>query len=269
MAADDRHLSTREWDAASYDRVSTPQARWATPVLDHLAAEGVTRVLDAGCGSGRVTQALLERLPQAHVVALDGSQQMLDVAAQRLRPAVEAGRISFVHADLARPLPLDEPVDAVVSTATFHWVSDHDALFANLAAVLCPGGQLVAQCGGAGNIASVIRVMESLGVAWYPWHFATPEEATQRLEAAGFGSVRAWLHDEPTAFETSSPATPGATHAPGVALEEFLATVVLGDHLVRLPPDRRRPFVASVAAGLAEPVIDYVRLNLVAVRSHG
>jgi len=265
VAADHGRVRTREWDAASYDRVATPQARWATPVLDHLSPDGVTRVLDAGCGSGRVTEAILERLPQAHVVALDGSRRMLDVAAGRLRAAVDVGRISFIHADLAQPLPLDEPVDAVVSTATFHWVSDHDALFANLAAVLRPGGQLVAQCGGAGNVASVIRVMDSLGVTWNPWHFATPEEATGRLEAAGFASVRAWLHDEPTAFETGDQPPGGGTQSP--ALEEFLATVILGDHLERLPPEQRRAFVASVAAGLTEPVIDYVRLNLLAVRS--
>ncbi|MDQ6796587.1 MAG: class I SAM-dependent methyltransferase, partial [Actinomycetota bacterium] len=173
----------------------------------------------------------------------------------RLGPAAEAGRVSFLHADLNFPLPLEEAVDAIVSTAAFHWVDDQDALFANLAAVVRPGGQLVAQCGGAGNIASVIRVMDAVGVNWHPWHFAHPEEATQRLEASGFESVRAWLHDEPTAFE------------PGAPLEEFLATVVLGAHLERLPPEEQLPFVRSVAVGLAEPVIDYVRLNLLAVRS--
>jgi len=254
VAADDGRVTTREWDAATYDRVSDPQARWATPLLDHLPTDGLTRVLDAGCGSGRVTQAILDRLPDARVIALDGSQQMLDEAARRLRPAVDAGRLSFVHADLGRPLALDEPVDAVVSTAAFHWVSDQDALFANLAAVLRPGGLLVAQCGGAGNIASVIRAMDAVGVTWHPWQFATPAEATDRLEASGFGSVRAWLHDEPTAFD------------PGPPMEEFLATVVLGAHLERMAPEERGPFVHSVAAGLAEPVIDYVRLNLLAVR---
>jgi len=248
-------VSPREWDAATYDRVSDPQARWATPLLDHLPTEGLARVLDAGCGSGRVTQAVLDRLPHAHVIALDGSQQMLDEAARRLRPAVDAGRVSFVHADLALPLTFDEPVDAVVSTAAFHWVSDQDALFANLAGVLRPNGRLVAQCGGSGNIASVIRAMDVVGVTWHPWYFATPAEATQRLEASGFGSVRAWLHDEPTAFD------------PGQPIEEFLATVVLGAHLERMTPEERQPFVRSVAAGLTHPIIDYVRLNLLATRT--
>jgi len=257
MAADDGVVTTREWNATSYDRVSTPQARWATPLLDHLTVHGVARVLDAGCGSGRVTQAVLERLPAAHIVALDGSRRMLDEAARRLAPAVEAGRVSFVHADLALPLRFDEPVDAVVSTATFHWVSDQDALFANLAGVLRPGGQLVAQCGGAGNIATVIRALEATGETWNPWHFPGPDEAARRLDASGFTHVRAWLHDEPTTFE------------PGAPLEEFLATVVLGAHLERLAPDERQSLTRAVAASLPASVIDYVRLNLVAVRADG
>ncbi len=212
-------------------------------------------VLDAGCGSGRVTQEVLDHLPEANVVALDGSQQMLDEAARRLAPAVNAGRVTFVHADLAKPLPLDDPVDAIVSTATFHWVLDHDALFANLAAVLRPGGQLVAQCGGKGNVESVVVALRSLGEQWRPWHFATPEETESRLLTAGFTEVQTWLHEEPTPFE------------PGPPLEEFLGTVVLGGHLERLPAHERPAFVKRVAAALPSPLLDYVRLNILARRS--
>jgi trans-aconitate 2-methyltransferase len=254
--------TTREWDAASYDRISTPQVRWVTGLLDHLRPEGVRTVLDAGCGTGRVTEEVLERLPGARVIALDGSRRMLDEAARRLAPAVEAGRVTFVHADLGRPLPLDAPVDAVISTATFHWVPDHDALFAHLAAVVRPGGQLVAQFGAAGNVASVVAALESLGAAVdplhgaeHPWNFATPEETNERLVAAGFTDVRTWVTEEPTPFE------------PGPPLEEFLATVVLGCHLERLAPAERSPFVKRVAAALPSPVLDYVRLNVVARRA--
>ena len=266
MAAHDHRLTpapaTREWDAASYDRVSTPQVRWVTGLLDHLRPEGVEVVLDAGCGTGRVTQRVLDRLPDARVVALDGSRRMLDEAARRLAPAVDAGRVTFVHADLGRPLPLAEPVDAIVSTATFHWVLDHDALFANLAAALRPGGQLVAQCGGEGNVASVVTALTTLGEttnplhgATHPWHFATPEATRDRLLAAGFTGVRTWLHEEPTAFE------------PGPPLEEFLGTVVLGNHLERLPAEERPAFVRRVTDALPSPVLDYVRLNILAERA--
>ena len=140
---------TREWDARTYDRVADPMTRWGNAVLDRLPLTGDERVLDAGCGTGRVTEVLAERLPNGHVVALDGSAAMVDEARDRL--ARFGDRVSYVVADLGSPIPLDEPVDAILSTATFHWVPDHDALFANLAAVLRHGGWLVAQCGGVGQ----------------------------------------------------------------------------------------------------------------------
>jgi trans-aconitate 2-methyltransferase len=244
----------REWDAATYDRVATPQERWGIPVVERLRADDVESVLDTGCGSGRVTQMVLDHLPAARVVAVDGSQRMLDEAARRLGPAVEAGRVAFVHADLSQPLMLDDPVDAVVSTATFHWIADHDALFANLALVMRPGAQLVAQCGGAGNISSVVAALGRVGEAWSPWNFSTPEDARRRLEQADFVDVDVWLQDEPTEF------------APGPELEEFLTTVVLGEHLARRPEPQRQPFVHAVATALPSPTIDYVRLNLLATR---
>src|SRR4051794_8459601 len=137
------------WNAESYDRIANPHVRWGAEVLERLNPDCVHRVIDAGCGTGRVTELLLEHVPDASVIALDGSEHMLEQAAIRLKPAVDAGRVEFMHADLTKPLPIDHPVDAVLSTATFHWIDDHETLFANLAAVLRPGGQLVAQCGGA------------------------------------------------------------------------------------------------------------------------
>src|SRR5215210_3956448 len=112
------------WDAATYDVVAEPMTRWGATVLDRLPLRGDERVLDAGCGSGRVTELLAERLPRGHVVALEASTEMLEEASRRLGRFGD--RVTLVQADLARPLPLDEPVDAILSTATFHWVLDHD-----------------------------------------------------------------------------------------------------------------------------------------------
>ena len=134
---------TRDWDARTYDRVADPQTRWGTAVLDRLPLAGDERVLDAGCGSGRVTELLAKRLPRGRVVALDGSPSMIDAARERLAPF--GNRVEYVVADLGVPLPVDGTIDAILSTATFHWVPDHDALFANLATVVRPGGRLVAQ----------------------------------------------------------------------------------------------------------------------------
>jgi trans-aconitate 2-methyltransferase len=244
----------RDWDARTYDRVADPMTRWGTAVLDRLPLVGDERVLDAGCGSGRVTELLAARLPRGRVVALDGSPSMIEAARDRLAPFGD--RIEYVVADLGEPLPIDGPVDAVFSTATFHWVPDHDALFANLAAVLPPGGRLVAQCGGYGNIASVKRAIASVGDGWLgPAHYETPMATVARLDAAGFVDIECWLSDEPTWFE------------PGEPLETYLRTVVLGAHLDRLPPAEGDAFVHEVATRLPEPLIDYVRLNITARRS--
>ncbi|MDQ3897229.1 MAG: methyltransferase domain-containing protein [Actinomycetota bacterium] len=228
-------------------------ARWGSTVLERLPLAGDEAVLDAGCGSGRVTEQLLERLPRGRVVAVDAAPSMLVEARRRL--ARFGARVTFVECDLGRPLPIDEPVDAVFSTATFHWVADHGPLFANLAAVLRPGGALVAQCGGAGNIASVQRVLSELGEWPGPWTFATPEETAARLEAAGFVDVEVWVNEEPTWIE------------PGEPMETFLATVILRAHLERRPEADRPAFVRRVAARLPSHEIDYVRLNILARRS--
>src|SRR5215213_2239836 len=241
----------RDWDAATYDRVADPMTRWGLAVVDRLAVVGDETVLDAGCGSGRVTEQLAERLPRGQVVALDGSPSMVEEARRRL--ARFGDRITYVVADLGRPFALpDGSVDAILSTATFHWVADHDALFRNLAAVLRPGGRLVAQCGGAGNVEHFLDVVRAVAPEYHDRHnFQTPEATRRRLERSGFVEIETWLSDEHARFE------PGP-------FEDFLETVCLRTHLAELSPEDRRPFVDAVAARMGEPVLDYVRLNIVA-----
>jgi trans-aconitate 2-methyltransferase len=245
----------RDWDAATYDRVAAPQTRWGSAVLERLPLRGDETVLDAGCGSGRVTEQLIERLPNGRVIALDASPSMIDEARRRL--ARYGDRIAFVVADLNEPfeLPRDTRADAILSTATFHWVPDHAALFRNLAAVLRPGGRLVAQFGGSGNIARVKAIVASIGDGWLgPAHYETVEATTERLAAAGFVDIDAWLQPEPTRFE------------PGEPFETFLRTVILGPQVDRLPEPERAEYVHEVASRLGEPLVDYVRLNVDARR---
>lgn len=240
----------REWDARSYDAVAAPMTQRGNDAVGWLALRGDETVLDAGCGTGQVTATLLERLPRGRVLALDASARMLDVARERLG---RDARVSFVRADLARPLPLAEPVDAIVSTSTLHWVRDHDALFRHFAAVLRPGGQLAAECGGSGNVASVLRALEELGEREHPWTFATPEQTRARLAAAGFADVEARLVPRP------APLAPEE-------LERYLATVVLGPYVDALGPRAGGQLVHAVAERLPRPEIDYVRLQVVARR---
>jgi len=246
---------TRDWDAAGYDRVSAPQVEWALRVLERLPLRGDETVLDAGCGSGRVTQLLLERLPRGRVVAVDSTRSMVEHA----REALDPERATVLEASLTE-LVLDEPVDAAFSNAVFHWIADHDALFARLHAALRPGGRLVAQCGGEGNVARLHRAAaelareprfaEHLGAWNGPWNFAAPGETAERLRRAGFGDVEAWL--EPHPVVPDDPAT-------------YLRTVCLGPHLERLPEELWDDFVEAVRERVGDE-LDYVRLNIAAAR---
>jgi trans-aconitate 2-methyltransferase len=241
----------RDWDAVTYDRLPIPMTRWGEAVVGWLDLRGDERVLDAGCGTGQVTEALRERLPHGHIVALDGSPSMIERARDRLGD----DRVEFLVADLTEPIPLNEPVDAVLSTATFHWILDHDALFHGLAAVMRPGSQLAAQCGGAGNTRSIREALEQMGESFGGRkHFASPEETRERLEAAGFTAIETWLHDEPTPL-------------PAGDLEPYLETICLGDHVEGMDADERRAFAHEVASRMPAPLIDYVRLNIRARRA--
>ncbi|MBX7114032.1 MAG: class I SAM-dependent methyltransferase [Myxococcaceae bacterium] len=142
-------MAQPDWNAEIYHRVSEPAWQWGKKVLAALPLEGDEAVLDVGCGSGRLTALLAERLPRGQVMGVDTSQPMLDVAARELKRF--GTRVSLVHAE-AQALALGEPVDVVFSTATFHWVADHAALFTSLARALKTGGRLHAQWGGEGNL---------------------------------------------------------------------------------------------------------------------
>ena len=248
----------RDWDAATYDRIADPMTRWGAGVLERLELGGDETVLDAGCGSGRVTELLLGRLPRGHVVAVDAAPSM--VAEARRRLARHGAQVSVLEADLCELTPADlggrAPVDAVLSTATFHWILDHDRLFANLAAVMRPGAALEAQCGAAGNIERLLAAVRAAGMERAgTWLYATPEDTRARLERAGFDHIAVWTHPEPTPL------------APGEELETYLGTVCLRAHVAPLGAAERAAVLRRVARAMPEPVIDYVRLNISARRA--
>lgn len=248
--------TARDWDAATYDRISDPQLSWGLEVLERLDPAGDETVLDAGCGSGRVTAHLVERLPRGRVVGADAAPSMVETARETLGPSVPVLLTDLVE------LELDQPVDAVFSNAVFHWVPDHPRLFARLFAVLRPGGRFVAQCGGTGNVEAIREAIRAVrerepfagqpGPPATTWNFAGTEETAARLEAAGFEGVSCWL--EPKRVEPPEP-------------REFIRAVTLGPHLALLPPALRESFVDAVTGELGDPlVLDYVRLNIEARR---
>jgi trans-aconitate 2-methyltransferase len=246
----------RDWDASTYERLSQPLAQMGKDVLARLELTGDETVLDAGCGTGKVTAALLDRLPNGRVIAVDAAPSMVQEARERLPDAVDVRRADLLD------MTLEEPVDAILSTATFHWIADHDRLFSTLLRALKPGGRLVAQCGGKGNVAAVkeagftvaIRPPFAEHLSDWPgdWHFASPAETEARLRKLGFSDIWCWRTEVRVEPDDAA---------------GYLGAICCGSFLERLPEDLHEPFVEQVTAQMPDPVVlEYVRLNILARR---
>lgn len=252
------------WDADAYNTLSDPQFRWGTSLLNRLSLHGSETVLDAGCGSGRLTAELLKRLPHGHVIAFDSSSEMLEKARVQLAPA--AGRIEFIQADLSK-FDLPHPVDGVFSNAAFHWVPNHDTMFGSIFRALRPGGWLLAQFGGEGNLRRTRARVREIGRgepyasflrAWpEDPHYESVEDTVKRLKRAGFTSIEARLHAEPVTFTDAS------------LFSRFAEKVILHRLMPMLSTELQRAFLIDLTARASHDdppfTLDYVRLT---IRAH-
>jgi trans-aconitate 2-methyltransferase len=242
----------REWDARTYDALPMPHVEWGRRTLDRLPLSGDETVLELGCGAGRDTAALLDRLPTGTVLGVDASEQMLAHTRERCASAGE--RLTLLRADLRDPLPLpDASVDAVFSVATLHWLPDHAAVFAELARVLRPGGRMALDYGGPGNVAEVTAALTDLGRHYDEVRFPDAEEESAALAAAGFARYDVSVRRDPP-------------FVPGSHLPEFLRTICLGRHVKELSTDEGEKLVAAVAERLPGGAIHYVRTEVAAIR---
>lgn len=256
----DKETRPADWEAGKYSRVATPQREWSGAVLGRLILNGDETVLDAGCGSGNVTADLLAKLPNGRLIGVDGSPSMVEEATVRLG---DDPRTRFICQDLAA-LTLDEQVDHVFSNATFHWIGDHDRLFHSLAAATKPGGSLVAQCGGQGNVAEVIAALGAVnreepfagifGEYTDPWNFAGPEETEVRLARAGYEKVDCWLEER-----VARPEDPRG----------FFEASFLAPARQVLDPEQFTEYTDRLLAEMGQPTsFNYVRLNMTAKRKN-
>ncbi len=254
-----------EWDAAAYDQLSDPQFGWGKALLATVELRGDETVLDAGCGSGRLTEELLGRLPHGRVLALDLSSNMLEVARERLKHSGD--RVQFFRNDLAN-FVLPEPVDGIFSNAVFHWVPDHDSLFRSLFKALKPGAWLVAQFGGEGNLrrlkarALEIRKMEPFASLMQEFvdatNYAGEEVTQQKARAAGFVDVKTARVPAPVQFPSAE------------AMRNFVSKVNLHRYLAALPDELANDFASRVVEMAAKDdppyTLDYLRLTIRARR---
>lgn len=254
-----------EWDAKAYDKLSDPQYEWGMKLLGSITLHGTETVMDAGCGSGRLTEELIKLLPEGRVIAADFSSNMLESAKERLKWARDG--IEFARLDLSN-FRLPNPIDGIYSNATLHWVPDHASMFRSLFRALKPSGWLVAQFGGDGNLAR----LKSRAARWAkqePFvkfitedtdsaHYATEADTRQHMEAAGFSEIQTRLHPEIVRFPNAE------------AMRMFVSKVNLHKYIAALPDELAREFAEKVVSEAAEDdppfTLDYMRLTIRAKR---
>lgn len=254
---------SHEWNSTVYHRLSAPQVSWGKKVLSRIRLRGDELVLDAGCGTGRLTADLLEALPRGRVVGVDLSQNMLLSAREHLAPRFES-RLHLLACDLQQ-LPFKGAFDVVVSTAAFHWVLDHDLLFKNLHDALVPSGWLEAQCGGGPNLVRLRNRANTLLAAHpflpyfqgfhEPWLYQGAQAAAEALKRANFIEIETSVEPAPTLLKDAE------------EYREFVRNIIFHRHLARLPNEElRADFIGKLAEMAAkDPVpfeLDYWRLNL-------
>ena len=259
-----------EWNAANYHVVSTPHEKWGASVLDRIPRADITLAMDAGCGTGKITGGLLERLPDATVVAVDYSPAMLAVA-EKQYGSQYGDRVRFRQVDLsiANAADFPERFGLIFSTATFHWIHDHQRLFHLLFDLLNPGGWLVAQCGGGPNLerarafAGELMAGDQFGryfAQWTePWIYENDIDTARQLEIAGFVDVATGLEDQPTDMRDAE------------TYREYVRTVIFREHLAAITNQADKDaFVEALVANAANEdppfVLDYWRLNMTARR---
>ena len=186
------------WDPKTYEKSSSAQKRWAEELLSKISIRGDERVLDIGCGDGKITAQISRLVPGGSVVGLDNSPEMLSFARSQF-PAEEWPGLEFQHGD-ARDLQYNDRFDLVLSFAALHWVLDHRPVLAGIRRSLRSRGRVFLQFGGRGNAASVLdiagkmiaedkwcRYFEGFG---FPYAFYGPEEYGTWLDASGLRTIR-------------------------------------------------------------------------------
>lgn len=183
-------MSEREWDAQHYQTRHNYVTELGRGVFDWLAPAPGERILDLGCGTGKLTADIAAA--GASVLGIDSSAEMIEQA-RRNFPHIE-----FQCAD-ARTFTSPDPFDAVFSNAVLHWVKPPSGAVARIAACLKPGGRFVAEFGGTRNVDAIVRAVRAADPSWTnPWFYPTIGEYGAILEAHGFELHQAILFDRPT-----------------------------------------------------------------------
>ncbi len=258
--SDSENAHSSGWNAGLYDDKFSFIWEYGSNLIDLLDPKPGERILDVGCGTGHLTHVISQR--GCDVVGIDHSESMIDQARANY-PAIQ-----FEVANASR-FSFDEPFDAVFSNAVLHWVQDAEGAVDSMSAALKPGGRLVAEFGGNGNVRQVVEAtLAVLNEAGYPdrearnpWYFPSIGEYTSSLERHGFETRSAVLFDRPTLLD-------GGEDGLALWLEMF------GDSFFAEIPSTERERIVSAIAERLRPALfrdgawyaDYVRLRVIALK---
>ncbi len=262
------HTKSLHWDAADYAANSAAQYEWGSEMIAKLALRECERVLDVGCGDGKLTALMAQQVIGGAVTGIDASPQMVALAQQRWGGVPN---LAFARAD-AQNLAFNDAFDALISNSVLHWVEDHPAVLAGMRCALRPSGRMLLQMPGAGNCAQFIEVVDRVRTIprWrrcfsdfrFPWRFSIEDDYTRWLDIAGLDAQRIvtvhkdMCHDgsESLAGWMRSTWLPYLQRVPSASREAFVKTVV-EEYLCAVPPD---------AQGRTH--VDMVRLEVAAQR---
>jgi len=237
--------SPHRWNPEGYSKSSSAQYEWAMALIEGISLRGDERILDIGCGDGRISAHLARLVPEGSVVGLDSSADMICYA----RSAFSGiHSLSFQLGD-ASSLPFEEEFDLAVSFACLHWIADQLPVLEGVRRSLVPGGRFVMQCGGRGNAARVFDLTDELTALpqWrsylsgfpFPYHFYLPEDYRVWLAQAGLLCSRAELVGREM------------VHQGQEGLEGWIRNTWL-PYTERLPDRLRGGFVSGIAAAYLE-----------------
>lgn len=232
----------KAWDGVAYDALPLPHEQWGIRTIEALQLQSDETLLDAGCGTGRDAQRALDLLPTGSLFCVDQSSTMLDQCQARFG---QDSRVRILEGDLDKALPVDaKSVDAIMSVAALHWLSDHDNVWQHFYTALKPGGRIATDCGGFGNLAKTLALVPQIDsdIKFPNWYYANVADTEALLSEAGFVDVEVSLRPHPTPLPDKQ------------TLETYLQTLVFRDWT----DDQ----ISKMADLLTDNTLDYVRLEV-------
>ncbi len=182
-------MSSQDWDSQHYKKNSEAQTQGAISTLNNFSFKGNENVLDIGCGDGKVTQEIAQKVPNGTVVGIDPSENMIEECTKSFS---RIKNLSF-EKTCAEEFVSDSTFDLVVSFSALHYVENHEKVLSNIFQSLKPGGTLIAFMSG-GNQPDVEKIFnspkwKSLLPEKLEWHSQTEDNYKLMLEKSGFKKI--------------------------------------------------------------------------------